>query len=247
VLQLAQLSALQHLELRFDELDIIMDAAPALPQLPQLNSLCVVFDNENPYTREMVTITASIAACTGLTKLELGTNSVVELENAEVMGCDELPSAVCASLACLTRLRHLCITCINCLVPGDALALIALTNLTRLAIQDAGPGVSDMVATALACNLKQLQHLELNRNWVQRGHRYSECDLDGMVCLAATRQLSQLTQLQLQGSRGLTVEGLMLLTCLPRLQRLVVEKNEEVTDAVMQRFCAAVREQQQQH
>jgi hypothetical protein len=104
-----------------------------------------------------------------------------------------------------------------------------------------------MVATALACNLKQLQHLELNRNWVQRGHRYSECDLDGMVCLAATRQLSQLTQLQLQGSRGLTVEGLMLLTCLPRLQRLVVEKNEEVTDAVMQRFCAAVREQQQQH
>jgi hypothetical protein len=117
------------------------------------------------------------------------------------------------------------------LLPGDARALTALTGLTRLVLRGLGSGVGDVAATALACSLRQLRHLDLH-----------SCDLGGMVCLAAIGQLTQLTALHLFGNEGVTREGLMLLTGLKRLQQLGVCRNEEVTDAAVEEFWAAVRQ-----
>jgi hypothetical protein len=97
--------------------------------------------------------------------------------------------------------------------------------------------VGDLEAAALACNLQQLQHLEL-----------IQCDLGSMVCLAAIAKLTQLTALHLHNdfeSGFITRRGLMLLTGLSRLQRLDVGWDGEVTDEVLQQFWAALRKQQQ--
>jgi hypothetical protein len=92
--------------------------------------------------------------------------------------------------------------------------------------------MSDLAATALACNLRQLQHLELD-----------SCSLGDMACLAAIAQLTQLTTLSLLENEGLTEHGLMLLTQLQRLQKLDVTTNDSVTDEVVGRFWAALRQQ----
>jgi aminoglycoside phosphotransferase len=73
-------------------------------------------------------------------------------------------------------------------MPGDALALTALTGLTRLALQGGETGVTDEVAAALARNLTQLQHLDLRR-----------CPLGSYNCFHEIGQLTQLTELQLTG------------------------------------------------
>jgi hypothetical protein len=119
-------------------------------------------------------------------------------------------------------------------VPGhhhdESLALKALIGLTQLVLADAGAAVDDHVATSLASNLRQLQHLDL-----------FECDLGDMGCLAAIGQtLTQLTELQLRRSSKMTQAGLMQLTTLVRLQQLGVDRNEEVTDGVLREFWAAV-------
>jgi hypothetical protein len=114
------------------------------------------------------------------------------------------------------------------------LALTALTGLTELILECETGGVSDLAASALACSLKQLRHLDVSR-----------CDMSSMVCLAAVGHLTQLTTLRLPGS-GLTQQGLMLLTRLSQLQELTVHGNEEVTDELVEQFWAAVRQQQQQ-
>jgi hypothetical protein len=90
-------------------------------------------------------------------------------------------------------------------------------------------GVDDVTASALACHLKQLRHLDL-----------SGCELGSMACLAPIGQLTQLTELQLREIRDLTVWGLMLLTGLTALEKLGVWHSKNITDEVLKRFWAAV-------
>uniref|UniRef100_A0A383VB07 Uncharacterized protein n=1 Tax=Tetradesmus obliquus TaxID=3088 RepID=A0A383VB07_TETOB len=165
-----------------------------------------------------------IAASSSLTKLEL--DVVVYPEDQEHDG--PVYVEVCAKLAGLTNLNALCMAD-SCLVPGDALALTALTGLTRLELKGTGAGVGDLAATAIASSCQQLRHLDL-----------SSCELGSMVCLAVVRSLTQLTELQLEGNSGLTQQGLMLLTGLKQLRYLGVTKNLEVTHQVLQRFWRAV-------
>jgi hypothetical protein len=150
------------------------------------------------------------------------------------IGDDADPIAACASLAGLTGLKDLTIESPSRMVPGDALALTALTALTRLDLSGAGCGVDDVVATALACSLKQLQCLDLSRT-----------TLKGGACLAAIGHLSQLTALVLSGVECMTERDLMLLTRLRALQRLHVQKNAVITDEVLNRFWATQRQQHQ--
>jgi Leucine-rich repeat (LRR) protein len=110
-------------------------------------------------------------------------------------------------------------------VAGDALALTALTGLTRLVLAGAYEGVGDAVATPLASSLRQLQHLDLQA-----------CELSSFECLAAVGQLTGLTELRLNGNSAVTEQQLMLLTGLSQLQQLGFDRSEEITTAVMWRF-----------
>jgi hypothetical protein len=245
LLQLKQLPALQHLALQYETCSHAVAAARAWPQLQQLQELEVLYDNghpRNPNRQQWMAIRSAVAACTGLTKLTLQAITFLEVEEGVGELDEERLFAVCASLAGLTCLRDLCIQnyTVSSWMPDDALALTALTGLTRLVLAEADDAVGDLIATALACNLRQLQHLDLQ-----------PCNLDGLVCLEAIAQLTQLTELRLEGNDGSRwtqqagAEGLMLLTGLKQLQRLGFDVNAKTTAVSHQRlqdFWSAVRQ-----
>lgn len=157
----------------------------------------------------MEDILAGLSACTQLTKLDLPLTVYVDGPahdegDGEFFFSELRPVAACASLARLKGLKHLAAPIAH-IVPGDALALTALTGLTHLHLE-AEDGVDDVVASALACSLKQLRHLDL-----------SCCELGSMACMATIGHLSQLTALKLIRVAGVTERGLMLLTRLSSL------------------------------
>jgi hypothetical protein len=136
---------------------------------------------------------------------------------------------VFATAAGLPGLRDLCInTYGDSIVPGDALALTALTGLTRLVLERCNASVGDLEATAIAYSCKQLRHLGLQR-----------CALGSMACLAVVVDLQHLQELRLEGSGRVTVRGLNLLTQLQDLQQLRVALNDEVTAGVIQSISSA--------
>jgi hypothetical protein len=229
---LAQLPALQHLSLEYWDVTHAAPTAPAWQHLSQLSELTLEYDNDNPSAQQMAAILAGVAAATSLTKLSLEAGAWgVDEDQAGDEGMTEL--AACASLASLTCLKDLTVGSRSCLVPGDAVALTALTSLTRLNLAYTGGAVDDVAASALACTLTQLRSLDL-RN----------CMLGGLLaCLAPIAHLSQLTELRLAGVEGLTRRGLMLLTRLTQLRQLSVEHNDEVTqDWMDQVFWPALRQ-----
>jgi hypothetical protein len=123
------------------------------------------------------------------------------------------------------------------MVPGDALALSALTGLTRLAVLDTERGLDTAAASAIAGSLKQLRHLELH---------CPEVDLSSSELLAALGQLTQLTALHLKHNVRMKSQELMQLTGLRRLKKLQVDKTEGFTFKVGLAFWTAVRQLQQQ-
>jgi hypothetical protein len=239
LLQLAQLPALTHLALQYDDFcegQAAAATASAWPMLPQLRELEIVHD-EPPSQPAWEAILAGAAAAGGLTKLTclqdltklaLDTRMMSDeiqgenLENDDGIGERRpLEVAACARLAKLTCLQDLTVGCgdgyaygyVNPqLVRGDALALTALTRLTRLVLAGAQHGVGTAVATALACSLQQLQSLDLGDCGLQLG------GAEGLACLEAIGSLTQLTSLRLSGNAGLTLHGLMQLTGLSRLE-----------------------------
>ncbi|KAF6253414.1 hypothetical protein COO60DRAFT_1643165 [Scenedesmus sp. NREL 46B-D3] len=160
-----------------------------------LRELAVHFPNQGPSNRQWQAILNGVAASTNLTQLALYGTCKVDGDNHEGGG--------------LTNLKELSITCSQLLPPGDALALTALTGLTRLVLKYNGAGVGDEAATALAGSCQQLRHLDV-----------SYCSLVSMACLANVAHLPQLTELTLGGNSGLTQQGLMLLTGLKQLKHL---------------------------
>jgi hypothetical protein len=188
----------------------------------------------------MAALLAGLAAATSLEHLTLSRFKVCEygpeddeaLDEDEVFEWDELatsPAAICASLTGLTRLSHLSLFN-SFLVLDDALALTALTGLTGLNLQGVHAGVTDVVATALACSLWQLQDLNL-----------SASQLGDAVCLAVIGQLTQLSKLTLWAVEGVTERGLSLLTNLSCLQQLEVKTGDELTAEALDRFWAALQ------
>jgi hypothetical protein len=225
LLRLGQLPALTHLALEYLVSEEAAAAAPAWPQLRQLSELRVEY-MEGAAPEQQATILAAVSACTGLTKLELQIEGNMDQHWEEAVGI-----AACAKLAGLTRLQDLSMPpSYGALALGDAQALSKLTGLTRLVLKGAGQGVDDVAATALACCLRQLHHLDL-----------SDCDLGSMACVAAIGQLVQLTELRLHSDRGamLTERGLMLLTGLLRLQHLDTVGDAELSLEVLEQFWAA--------
>jgi Leucine-rich repeat (LRR) protein len=214
--------------------------AAVWPQLQQLRQLILMVYDFLPSRQQLTGILAAVAACSSLTKLSLdgsysiipgiiqGDVAVIDPQELELADAAAGSIAVCSSLTGLLQLQDLTLTNADS-VPGGALALTALTGLTRLVLAGAGAGVDELAATALACNLRQLQHLDL-----------SGCKLGSMGCLAAIGQLTRLTELQLKGSGSVTQRGFMQLTKLQKLRRLGVDRSEAVTDAVLREFWAAV-------
>jgi hypothetical protein len=273
LLQPARLPALQELCLHYIDIAEAAATAGAWPQLPRLQDLAIMNYFEPPTRQQMAALLPALAASTGLTRLTFAA-CINPPQAGEGEQQDEGPTAVCASLAGLTGLQRLYLE--SDMPAGDAMALTALTNLTYINVQCDTGGVPDFVASALACSLKQLCHLDLS------------CGMSSMVCLAAIAHLSQLTVLQLLGNSGFTQQGLMLLiiiimlpnqaiastpsaprpsgaegkrehcsimfatislmllTRLSKLEALTVPRNEEVTDEVVQQFRAAQNSWKQQ-
>ncbi|KAF6263254.1 hypothetical protein COO60DRAFT_486948 [Scenedesmus sp. NREL 46B-D3] len=219
LLRLTQLPALQHISLTYD---FINPAAAAVTwaQLPQLCELSIDGDLEPCSQQQWQATLDGVAASTHLTKLQLPVNLPV------FDGQGDVDVAWCEKLTGLINLRKFCLKSgfysASHLVRGDALALSALTGLTRLVLEGARQGVGSLAATAIAGSCMQLHHLELR-----------DCNLGSMASLANVRHLTQLTELRLEGNSGLTQQGLMLLTGLKRLQLLGVDTNAEVTDEVV--------------
>jgi hypothetical protein len=225
--RLAQLPALRHVSLKYCDAVLAAPTAPAWQHLPQLSELDFEY-NDTPSRQEMAAILAGVAAATSLTKLSLEACALVA-DQDEAGNNEATRVAACASLAGLSRLRGLTISGSR-LVPGDALALTALTTLTRLDVTCTGSAADDVAASALACSLTELRSLDLGGCAV------------GLACLAPIAHLIQLTELLLGGVDGMTGRGVMLLTKLTQLQRLTVQHNDEVTQEWMdQEFWAALR------
>jgi hypothetical protein len=150
-------------------------------------------------------------------------------------------ATVCEGLAGLAGLQDLTITCgEGALESGDALALTALTGLTRLHLESAHAGLGTYVARALSSSLTELLDLTVD---------LCDVDLDDAEFLAGLGRLTQLTGLKLHAdhyTNKLTRQGLMQLTGLRRLQELHVQKDDtylpsEMTEEVLAEFWAAVR------
>jgi hypothetical protein len=229
---LAQLPALSHVSLQYWDASCAAPTAPAWQQLSQLSELSVEFINDNPSAQDMAAILAGVAAATSLTKLNLEARAWVGTQDAADEDAESTEVAACASLAALTCLRDLTISADSRLLLGDALALTALTSLTRLKLAFIGSAVDEVAACALACSLTQLRSLDL------RGS-----PLGGVGCLAPIAQLSQLTELLLDHVDGMTRRGVMLLTKLTQLQQLSLKFNDEVTQAWLgQHFGTALQQ-----
>jgi hypothetical protein len=268
LVQLTQLPALQHLVLRYRSMSIAAGAAEAWAQLPQLREILI--DGEG-YDRKLPTIDAVdfvmefLPGCSGLTKLVLFCNPVEECVDDNPYGYNDpyndsssdedsysegsgnwnfayVAAAVCESLEGLTGLRDLSITCDGGgLEYGDALALTALTGLTRLELDDVSHGVNTAAACLLASSLTQLRDLAFGM--------YCDVDMTSAEFLDALGQLTQLTRLKLYANQKLTQQGLMQLTGLSRLQDLQVPmsgpfSSSEITATGLAEFWAAVRQQQ---
>jgi hypothetical protein len=181
LLQLAQLPALQHLALQYHKASVAAAAAAVWPQLLQLQELLLQYDGA-PTQQEMAGILDGLAGCRNLTKLALMAG---QQSSAGGGSSQMLAVAACSMLVGLTQLRDLCIHSKSVLVTEDAQALSVLTGLTRLVLDGIGRGVGDVPATAIACSLKQLRHLDLQN-----------CALGSMHCLAVIGRLTKLTELR---------------------------------------------------
>ncbi|KAF6255485.1 hypothetical protein COO60DRAFT_1641489 [Scenedesmus sp. NREL 46B-D3] len=229
-LDLSRLTQLQELHMWSQYFDAVFP-----PQLQQLER------GDGEFNRQgRLAILSSVAACTNLTKLKLESMSCriggyfddddEDDDEDEDEGADGTWNPPLVKLTGLTNLKDLDIfMCKRFLVPGDVLALTAVTGLTRLVLCYSGAGVGDEAATAIAGSCQQLCELDLTK-----------CNLVSMACLANVAHLTQLTELRLGGNRGLKQQELLLLTGLKRLQHLTVERHAEVTDEVLERFWAAV-------
>jgi hypothetical protein len=264
LLRIAQLPALTHLALQYDERcgeHLAAATASAWPLLTQLRELEIAHGIP-PTQPQWEAILAGAAAAEGLTKLTLDPRMMsdedwlaleLQQENLESDNASNVrwasEVAACASLTKLTCLQDLSViagyadkeTYINMnLLRGDALALTALTGLTRLVLARAEHGVGTAVATALARSLQQLQSLDLTYCCLQLG------SAEGLDCLEAIGRLTQLTELRLYGNKGLTQHGLMQLTGLSRLEQAACPYmcyDTEVTTEALADFWAAVRAQ----
>jgi hypothetical protein len=240
VLQLAKLPSLQELQLSYRFFWAAAAAAPTWALLPQLRGLIVerfmttVYRMDAPEQQHIAAALAGAAAATQLTSLQLGSRC---LDLPLLQQQPQLAMPVCGSLTGLSGLRYSKLQAMK-LVHGDALALTALTGLTRLDLCNFQDGFGVGAANELVRKLKHLAHLEL---------RCGGIDLGSNAFLAAVGQLKQLKYLCLEGIDGLTEQGLMQLTGLQHLQQLHVDRNEEVvkvTAELLSRLWAAVRQQQ---
>jgi hypothetical protein len=235
LLRLAQLPVLQQLSLEYNFASHAAGTAAAWREMRPLCELGLECDNQLPSMQQWRVIFSSLAAATQLTKLQLCA-AVGDGGGGGAQGEEGVQQAVCAKLTGLTNLKELRVSQMHgqasLLTAGDALALTALTGLTKLQLPWLRDGVGDLAAAAIAGSCKQLCHLDLH-----------DCSLGSMVCLANVRHLTQLTELRLQGNSGLTQQGLMLLTGLTRLQQLGVDRTAEITDDVLDSFWAALKRQ----
>jgi hypothetical protein len=234
LLRIGTLPNLQRLKLEYVAPKVTAATAAAWPQLPQLDNLWMSFRMGIPTEEQMTTILAAVAAATSLTKLHLQVGAKDDHDRfARPRAL--MHTAACASLSRLTRLKDLTICEESVLAPGDALALTALTGLTRLALQGAETGVTDKVVAALARNLTQLQHLDVRH-----------CRLGAFDCFDEIGQLTHLTELRLTGAGVVDKHHIMRLTGLRNLQHLAVDFDpaNDFAGAELEGFWAAVRKQQ---
>jgi hypothetical protein len=128
---LIQLTALTHLALQYRSGSAAAGTASAWARLPQLQQLRInAFDPND--RQQVLAILAGVAAATSLTKLQLQPHECDRQHST--FRFSERAYAVCASLAGLTCLVDLRIAHSLYMDDDDAMALTALTALTRLCL-----------------------------------------------------------------------------------------------------------------
>jgi hypothetical protein len=228
LLQLAQLSALQHLALEYHSVSAAAATAAVWQCLPQLQELCLDYQVagltkrdakllDPPEKQQLAAVAMGVAVTPGLTKLVFSTMlqiGVVDGEATDTQRAWFEPLApgvdgahVFSAIASLTTLRDLHVQGFAFLEGAQASQLTTLSGLTRLVLNGQWHVAEDAAAAALVSSLPQLRHLELQNGGF------------GPKCVAATGHLQQLTELLLEGY-FLPVGGFMQLTGLSQLQRL---------------------------
>ena len=183
---LAALPQLLHVGLHYVDIGAAAAAAPGWGQLPQLQSLELVFPSD-PVT-EVEAIGAGLAAATNLTRLDLRTTGLIyhlpslqqlrQLSLTDLEGCSRKQMQHIAALPRLT-----CLEVVGCHAFDDAVAVEVtskLTGLQRLVVSDTG-----MVTDAV---LPVLVHL--------RSLRYLNLVTDQGFAMQSLQYLKQLTQLE---------------------------------------------------
>lgn len=113
---------------------------------------------------------------------------------------------------------------------ADLLQLTALTGLTNLDLSLSDDAVRDLVVVGLAGKLQRLVKLEL-----------TNCDIITQACLAPIGTLQDLKHLELQAEDfELTDVGLMQLSGLTKLTRLVLGDSREVSAGARAAFLAVM-------
>lgn len=238
LLQLKQLQQLTKLELNYADMDYVLEAAPAWPQLAgQLVALelsCSEKDTGEVLCSvyEVSKTMQALSLLTSLTRLELiclleDPNSE-DLEDVEAVSC---VTGICQRLKPLTNLQalRLDLDCWLDLQDHDILHLSALTSLTQLSLYlyEQSRALESSNMSAVLHKLSRLQHLSLSQ-------------LQDVDPLQVVGTLRQLTYLQLHGlPQDVQQQGLRYLTGLHRLQEL--RGFESCSDEMLQQFWADVR------
>lgn len=175
-----------------------------LPRLPTLGRLeLAVNDNyTKPSLIETAAVVAAVGTATQLTYFKMRVVESTMMSHTEVVEWG-------AAVAKLVNLQSLTMD-LDGAAEADALKLTALTRLTKLDLNYSGESVSDLVATAWACRLRNLRVLELEN-----------CGVHSQAISPVFATLPELESLDLcDGKLHITDAGLLLLSSLTKLTSL---------------------------
>lgn len=191
---LKQLTRLEALDVQYHTFRLVPADVGLWRNLPTLKGLSIIDADGSasswPSLKDM--LQSRLPNLHGLTRLEL---TVFGAGSSDGM-------QVCANLVGLTKLQRLQLAFVGAgrVAGRDCLHLIGMRALTSLVLDTMRGGVDDMVAVALACNLQELRHLDLNR-----------CFIESDAAMPAFAQMRHLTKVVLTGNRACSKENLVVL------------------------------------
>jgi len=183
-----------------------------LPQLPQLRDVTVSMSKYygEASEAEVFAVVAAVQHATQVTGLDWRFSGLnLSAEDDAVLASD---LGIGSALAGLAQLQQLHVKHFH-MPEAEVLKLTSLTSLIELNLSNCGEGVTDMAVVALACNLKELQALDL-----------AACRSLSQAVMPALGSLKSLSRLDFACGPTMTDAGLQQLTTLTALQHLWIRE-----------------------